>query len=134
MNVVNEATHRSNLTETVTLTSEWYDNTDDVEDQCSEVVFLRIVNLLGFSFFGLRLCLELQSLRCVKNWRHWKLPMSNWANLNNRPTSKSKWVKNYSYLASWGWLITTGTFVFLYIKRAEALEMFTEGWIGGIFL
>ena len=32
----------------------------------------------------------------------------------------------YSHLASWGWLITTGTFVFLYIKRAEALEMFTK--------
>ena len=32
----------------------------------------------------------------------------------------------YSHLASWGWLITTGTFAFLYIKRAETLEMFIE--------
>ena len=32
----------------------------------------------------------------------------------------------YSHLASWGWLITTRTFAFLYKKRAQALEIFTK--------
>ena len=32
----------------------------------------------------------------------------------------------YSHLASWGCLITAGIFAFLYIKRAQALEMCTK--------
>ena len=87
------------------------------------------MHLIGFSFFGLRLCLSASKFEVRQKFEALDAAKVKLGKLE-QPTHFQEQVgwkpDYYSYLASWGWLITTATFVFLYIKRAQALEMFIK--------